>query len=269
MNQPPADQDRDPQQGGQPRNEGNQDQQSGQYPPPATGRRDSRTRRAGTRTRTTPAGLPPAGSPAAGLSPAGTGPGAALGPAARPGCSWDQQGGGYQQPGYPQQYPPGPPRLGPAGLPSAAAAAGIPAAAATAGLDPNQQNYAELRTAVSAAAVRAAAGDHRHAVDRRRVRPQLPAAARLERHRPRAGRGLPACRHLGLPPARRRLLRRPVGSAARSRFDQRHHRQRLIRPDLATRGRRRDPYRPFDGRVRQPLLIRSGQDTTCPHSSSS
>ena len=104
--------------------------------------------------------------------------------------------------------------LGPAGpalgaaVRPAATAAGLPAAAAAlpagpspqwdqripAGLRPaagcqygGQQYHAELRPELRRAGGRPA-GDHRHPVDRRRVRPQPPAAARLERHRPRAGR---------------------------------------------------------------------------------
>ena len=154
----------------------------------------------------------------------------------QPQPGWDQ---GYQQ-GYPAQgYPAGP---------------AVPA---------------ELRPELRAHR-RRTAGNHRHPVHRRRFRPQPPTAARLQHHRSGPGRLIPAGRHLGVPPARRRVLRRAVRGAARSRLDQRHHRQWLVRPNLATRGRRRDPHRSFDGRVLQPVLSRqeAGQPR-CPPSSSS
>ena len=61
-------------------------------------------------------------------------------------------------------------------------------------------------------------------------------AARLEHRRPRAGRQLPAAGHLGVPATHRHLLRRAGRGHARPRLHQRHHRQRVIRADLAARG---------------------------------
>ena len=194
---------------------------------------------------------------------------------------WDQQGQQWEQQ-WGQQPPPSAQQLGPAGTAARLPPAALPAGPAAAGLGPGLPAGlpgpglpagpavpAELRPELRPAG-RRTAGDHRHPVHRRRFRPQPPAAARLERHRPGPGRLVPAGRHLGVPPARRRLLRRAVRGAARPRLDQRHHRQWLVRPNLATRGRRRDPHRSFDGRVLQPVLSRqeAGQPR-CPHSSSS
>ena len=91
-----------------------------------------------------------------------------------------------------------------AGLPAAAAAlpAGPAAGMGTAGLrtaagrsvraDSSTRHRTTART--TACRQQAPAGNHRDPVDRRRVGPQLPVAARLQRHRPRAGRRVPAGR---------------------------------------------------------------------------
>ena len=255
MSQPPADQDRDPQQGGQPRNEGNQDQQFGQYPP-GYGPPGQQNPQGGY---PRPEPIPSRATPSRvtrsrAIRQPEQGQGSSPGTSSTARVAGISRAAATSSPAIRQQYPPGPPGWGQQGYPPQQPPQGYPPQQPPQGWDPNQQNYQNYGQQYPQQQYGAAAGGRRHAVGRRRIRPHLPAAARLERHRPRPGRGLPAAGHLGLPPARRHLLRRPVRRAARPRLDQRHHRQRLVGADLAARGRRRHPHRPLDGRVLQQVL---------------
>jgi hypothetical protein len=132
MNQPPADQDRDPQQGGQsPGQSHGQNPQYAQYPqgygPPG---------------QQNPQGGQGGPYPQQNHPQPGFGPGQQWDQQRGQG-GWDQQGGGYQQPGYPQQYPPGQPGWGPPGYPQQGYPPQPPQQGPQQGWDPNRQNYGQ------------------------------------------------------------------------------------------------------------------------------
>jgi hypothetical protein len=145
MNQPPADQDRDPQQGSQPGNERNHDQQFGQYPPgygppgqhPQGGYPQQNYPQQNYPQQGQPQGYPQQGGHQGYPQPE-HGQGQPWDQQHGQG-GWDQQGGGYQQPGYPQQFPPGQPGWGPQGYPPPPP--GYPPQPPPQGWDPNRQNY--------------------------------------------------------------------------------------------------------------------------------
>ena len=139
MNQPAADQDRDPQQGGQPRNEGNQDQQFGQYPP-GYGPPDSRTPQGGYPHQNYPQqGYPQQGHPQQGYPQPEQGQGQPWDQQRGQG-GWEQQGGGTSSPAIRSSTRPVRP-AGAAGLPAQQPPQGYPPQQPPQGWDPNQQNY--------------------------------------------------------------------------------------------------------------------------------